>query len=226
MAKLLTVEDDAALFSLISYNLSLKGHEIKGARCMSEALEAISLFCFDLILLDLILPDGRGEDLVLSIRAKTTAPILVLSALFREADKVRLLGLGADDYITKPFSFSELSARITAALRRCGIQAEENKRETYKALSLDRRGKNVFKNGISVPLTATEYALFCFFFENKGRVFSRSELINVIWGESPDLFPKRAVDMSICRLRSKICDDPKKPEYIKTKNGCGYYFCL
>ena len=184
-----------------------------------------------MILLDLMLPKRNGFDVCRAIREQGRAtPILMLTAREEETDKVLGLELGADDYITKPFSMRELLARVKANIRRVAmspaVPAAQSGLGTIKAgrVNIDRDRATVFKDGLPLELSQREYDLICFLAAQPGKVFSREALMEHVWNYEGYVGDVRAVDVAIRRLREKIEDDPANPEFIRTKRGMGYLF--
>ena len=228
MAKtVLVVEDDEDLCDLLEYNLTRAGYEVRVMKQVAGTLEAAERIVPDLILLDVMLPDGDGFDVCRSIRARpslTETPILFLTARGEEVDRVLGLEIGGDDYITKPFSPRELVARVKAHLRRQSAPASETA-VTFGSLEIDAEARKVFVKGKEIALTATEFRLLEFFIAHPGKVFSREALLETIWGHDRNVTP-RNVDVHIRRLREQIEDTPKDPKWLQTVRGFGYRFEL
>ncbi len=223
--KILVVDDEADLLDLISYNLTKEGFEVSTASDGEEALSEIRKTRYDLIVLDLMLPGIQGMELCRILRSdpKTdTIPIIMLTAKGEEVDRVLGLEVGADDYITKPFSPRELIARIRAVLRRTHEKFREGKVVRIGNLIIDAGNYTVTKNNVSLNLSATEFRLLLFLVERRGKVFSREQLLDAVWKDEAFVEP-RTVDVHIRRLRAQIEDDPSNPSCIKTKRGIGYY---
>ncbi|NPA39901.1 MAG: response regulator transcription factor [Thermodesulfobacteria bacterium] len=223
--KILIIEDEKDIVELIVYNLTKEGFTVDFAYNGEEGLTKIRNGDYDLILLDIMLPGIGGFELCKMLREEADLadiPIIFLTARTLESDKILGFELGADDYITKPFSPRELVARIKAVLRR--TRPEKVKKEVIKVknLLIDKDRCKVKVNGKSVELSATEFKILCFLAEHKGRVCSRQELIDAVWGGDGYINP-RTIDVHIKRLRMQIEDDPTRPAYIKTKRGFGYY---
>lgn len=228
---ILIVDDEPAIVDIIKYNLEKQGYETITASDGEEALEKALKHNPDLILLDVMLPKMDGYDVCRAVRAKSEVPIIMLTARDGEVDKVLGLELGADDYITKPFSERELLARIKANLRRTSPK-RESQEETGKnsenlirigGLEIDPLQYEVRKNGEPVELTLREFELLKFMADSPGRIFSRESLLEKVWGY--EYFGDvRTVDVTISRLREKIETDPARNQVIMTKRGVGYYF--
>ncbi|TAN44427.1 MAG: response regulator transcription factor [Nitrospirae bacterium] len=231
--KILIVDDEADIVELVSYNLKKEGFEVEAALDGEEALKKINADTYTLLVLDLMLPGIQGMELCRIIRnnPKTNKlPIIMLTAKGEELDRVLGLEIGADDYMTKPFSPRELAARIKAVLRRTrekeniGADAKPVAQGVIRLgdLSIDRETYTVTKKGDKLNLSATEFKLFLYLAERKGRVFSRDQLLDAIWRDEAFVEP-RTVDVHIRRLRTQVEDDPANPVYIKTRRGIGYY---
>jgi phosphate regulon transcriptional regulator PhoB len=222
--RILVVDDERDLVELVSYNLTKEGFKVSSASNGEEALDKIKKTGFDLIILDLMLPDIQGTELCRIIRSnpKTqTIPIIMLTAMSDVTDKIRGLETGADDYMTKPFSPKELIARVNAVLRRGDGKASRDKVISVGKLRIDKEQYTVSKGNTPLNLSATEFKLLLYLVERKGRVFSRDQLLDAVWDDDNFVEP-RTVDVHIRRLRTQIEDDPSHPEYIKTRRGVGY----
>jgi len=231
MAKtIFVIEDDRDLSTLLDYNLSRAGYGVESAERLDGALARIREKRPDLIILDVMLPDGDGFDFCREVRSDPITkriPVLFLTARSEELDRVLGLEIGGDDYVTKPFSPRELLARVKANLRRAEDWSETpaapTKPSALGPLSLDVDSRRVSLRGESVDLTATEFKLLELFFSNPGRAYSREQLLRSIWGEDCHVTP-RNVDVHIRRLRERIEDEPEKPKWIQTVRGFGYRF--
>jgi phosphate regulon transcriptional regulator PhoB len=220
---ILVIEDDADLCTLLEYNLSRHGYRVEVLSRLDTALDTVHRLSPDLILLDVMLPDGDGFDFCRQIRSDSQlagVPILFLTARGEEVDRILGLEIGGDDYITKPFSPRELVARVRAHLRRYPRSVSE---DTATALQLDTQARRVFVKGRQISLTATEFRLLEFLLSNPGKVFSRQNLLEKIWGEDCHVTP-RNVDVHIRRLREQIEEAPDDPKWIQTVRGFGYRF--
>lgn len=222
--KILVVDDEHSIVELLKYNLENSGYEVKEAYDGEEALNMVSQERFDLIILDLMLPKIDGIEVCKRLKEEYFhIPIIMLTAKSSEADKVLGLNIGADDYITKPFSVKELIARVNALLRRIGEMEKQNDREIINIgkLKIDLERHEVEKNGKLLDLTLKEFELLRILVENKGKVLSRNVLLDRVWGY--DFYGEtRTVDVHIRNLRKKIEDDDKNPQYIETVRGVGY----
>ena len=227
VARVLVVEDEAALADTIAYTLRQEGIEVALAADGEEALERFRSAPPSLVLLDLMLPKLSGLDVCRRIRAESTVPIVMLTAKDSEADKVTGLELGADDYVTKPFSMRELVSRIRAQLRRAAITApSESPAEGRLAggpIEVDPDHHEASVRGRPLQLTPKEFELLELFLLRKGRLLTRERLIEEVWG--PDYFgDTRTLDVHVKRLRQKIEEDPHQPRHIVTVRGLGYKF--
>ena len=222
MSRILIVEDERAIADIVAFNLNRENYEtetaLDGTKGLSMALEQD----FDLILLDVMLPGLDGWEVLKALREKKTTPVIMLTAREEELDKIHGLELGADDYITKPFSMNELKARIKANLRRVEY-AKTPPAQPAAGLTVDRSLMLVCKDGRVVELTAREYALLLFLYDHRGSVFSREQLLEQVWEFDGFLGDLRVVDVMVRRLREKVEDDPGNPVLIRTKRGAGYY---
>ncbi len=225
MSRILVVEDEESLSEAIAFLLSKEGFEVEIAATGPAAIEKFELNGADLILLDLMLPGLSGTEVCRQIRAKSSVPIIMLTAKDSEIDKVVGLELGADDYVTKPYSSRELIARIRAVLRR-GEMLESNTEVGILSvgpvrLDIDRHIITV--NGLPVALPLKEFELLEFLMRNAGRVLTRMQLIDRVWG-SDYVGDTKTLDVHIKRLRAKIEKDPANPVFILTIRGLGYKF--
>ncbi len=221
----LIVEDDPSILKGLQMNLGLEGFRTVCAHDGEEALKLFRSHKPDLILLDMMLPKIDGIEVIKRVRADDPdTPVIVLSAKDQEGDKVLGLSLGADDYVTKPFSVAEIIARIRAALRRRRRhQANGPETNRFGIVELDIAGRRIPVSGHEVDSTAREFDLLRFLHAHPGVAFSREQLMQQVWG--PDHFGTvRTVDNFIARLRAKIEDDPDDPKHIETVRGVGYRF--
>lgn len=226
MYKIAVIEDEKAISDIIKYNLQKEGYEVHVAYDGEEGLALIKKIKPDLVMLDIMMPKKDGLEVCKIVRQTENMPIIMLTARAEEIDKVLGLELGADDYITKPFSMRELIARIKANLRRVestGNSATVDHLLKEGQLVIDLAKYEVSKNGQVIELTLREFELLKFLWSSKGKVFSREQLLEQVWGYEyyGDV---RTVDVTIRRLREKIEDDASKANYVLTKRGVGYYF--
>ncbi|RJR17831.1 MAG: DNA-binding response regulator [Nitrospiraceae bacterium] len=223
--KILVVDDEKDILELVSYNLQKEGFGISVCTDGEDALRRVKNNKYDLIVLDLMLPGIQGMELCRILKSAddtSSVPIIMLTAKSDELDKVLGLEMGADDYITKPFSPRELVARVKAVLRRTHEIPLQDKSVKIGDLEINTDTYQVVKRGEHLKLSATEYKLLLYLVQRKGRVFSRSALLDAVWKDEAFVEP-RTVDVHIRRLRERIEDDPSRPEYIKTRRGIGYY---
>ena len=223
----LIVDDEKNIVDILSFNLRKEGFIVTTAYDGEAALEQYSQNRPSLILLDVMLPLLDGFDVCRRIReTDKLTPIIMLTAREEETDKVLGLDLGADDYITKPFSLRELQARVKANIRRIDMHAAEDKENDGKQseeIVINSERYDAFINGRAAELTQREFELISFLAASPGKVFSREELLNKVW--LYDYFGDlRAVDVTVRRLREKIEEDPSQPRYVMTKRGVGYYY--
>lgn len=223
--RILLVDDEPLILKGLRFSLQQEGYEIDSAADGEEALHKISESSFDLILLDVMLPKLSGIEVCQRVRETSDVPIIMLTAKGEDMDKILGLEYGADDYMVKPFNILEVKARIKTILRRASGRREEKKPQQLAGggLFLDAASRSVEADGKPINLTVKEFDLLQLFMSNPGRVFSREELLETIWGS--DYFGDfRTVDVHIRRLREKIEADPAKPLHILTKWGVGYFF--
>ena len=220
--KILIVEDEKPISDIIAFNLKREGWDTVQAFDGKEGLEKALTESFDIILLDIMLPEMDGFEVLSKIREKSEVPVIMVTAREEERDKIFGLERGADDYVTKPFSIAELMARIKANTRRKAIKTEKKHTEKIGDIEIDREGQTVTKGGKEIELTQREYDILIYFLTNSMRVISREELMENVWGYYyyGDL---RAVDVAMRRLREKVETDPSDPQHIITKRGVGYY---
>ena len=224
MKKILVVDDEPTLVATLKYNLERDGFQVVTAEDGESALDLARSHRPDLVLLDLMLPGLDGFQVCRILRREMQAPILMLTAKGDEIDKVVRLELGADDYVTKPFSMRELLARVRALLRRADIRPEgEREVLTSGDLSVDLAKREATRSAQAVPLKPKEFELLAFFMRNRQRAFTREQLLNQIWGYDY-AGDTRTVDVHVSWLRQKIEDQPQKPARIVTVRGLGYRF--
>ena len=227
MKHILLVEDDIALGQGIAMALQIPETEITVCRGLREARQALSGRTFILLILDINLPDGSGLTLLRERKVlRPEVPVLLLTANDLEIDEVAGLESGADDYITKPFNILELKARIRALLRRANAAPQQKAQSTLLSIggvTLDPEQRVALKDGHVVDLTAKEYDLIELLVKNPRRIYSRENLMDLVWGYTY-AGDYRTVDVHIRRLREKLEEDPAAPQHILTKWGIGYYF--
>jgi DNA-binding response OmpR family regulator len=236
MPKIIIVEDDPAIAEMLQYHLQSLNYDITHFDNGAVARDYLQEGVYDLVLLDIMLPDYNGLDLCRELRqSRPSVPIMLLTSLDSEADRVVGLELGADDYLTKPFSMRECQARIKALLRRCelntqdatvnkGLQEENtNPLLRYEELSLSLTTREVLLEGQPIELTQREFDLLYYFINHQQQVFSRGQLLNAVWGYSHDGY-EATVNTHINRLRKKLKRTLDKEDFIKTVWGVGYKF--
>lgn len=222
--KILVVDDEQLLVKGIKFNLENEGYQVLTAYDGATAVELARRESLDLIILDLMMPQLSGSEACMKIREFSDVPIIMLTARSEDADKLMGFACGADYYVTKPFNILELKARVRALLRRAaGTQRVAGKSLSAGGITLNTEERSASLDGKAVELTAKEYDLIELLMRNPRRVYSRENLMNVVWGYSyAGVY--RTVDVHIRRLREKLERNPAEPEYILTKWGVGYYF--
>jgi phosphate regulon transcriptional regulator PhoB len=223
--KILIVDDEPDIVELVSYNLTKEGFEVHSELDGAEALTRIRKGNFDFIILDLMLPGIQGMEICRILRTDPRTrniPIIMLTAKGEEVDKVLGLEMGADDYITKPFSPRELLARVKSVMRRTSEKVADEKVIRLGGLAINKETFSVTKNDKILDLSSTEFRLLLYLVERKGKVFNRDQLLDAVWKDEAFVEP-RTVDVHIRRLRTHIEDNPANPKYVKTKRGIGYY---
>ena len=228
--RILIVEDEKNIVDILSFNLSKEGYETLEAYDGEAGLQLALEQNPDLILLDLMLPKMNGFDVCRSLRRENrSTPVIMLTAREEETDKVLGLELGADDYITKPFSMRELLARVKSNIRRtemlagAAMQSNANRLELGR-IQVDLDAMLVYKDGEALDLTQREYELVKTLASSRGQAVSRESLMEQVWNYDGYVGDVRAVDVAIRRLREKLEDDPAAPEFIVTRRGLGYAF--
>lgn len=225
MKRILVVDDEQDLCEILKFNLETEGYEVETANSAEEALE-MDIASFDLLLLDVMMGGMSGFQLAKQLKDNpmtANVPIIFLTARDTENDTVTGFNIGADDYISKPFSIREVMVRVRAVLRRTAEQtgdADESKTINYQGLQLNLDKKTVSIDGEAIPFTKTEFELLRLFLEERGKVFSRQELIDRVWPKDVMVLD-RTVDVNITRMRKKI---GKFAKCIVTRLGFGYYF--
>lgn len=229
MYKVLVIEDDVMMSNMLSMYLTEEGYEVKQAYKGQDGLQLAAEFDPHLVLLDLMLPDVDGIEVCMQLRGSSIVPIMILSMKSEVSERVQALKAGADDYLCKPFSMHELTARVEALIRRSiMIQAEAVKEtasavETEEPIQLDTERRLLVVRGQPIETTFSEYELMKLFLSHPGKVFSREELINAIRGFD-SFVTDRAIDVHIVNLRKKIEQNPKEPRLIRTVWGFGYKY--
>ena len=228
MKKILVVDDEKPISDIMKFNLTKEGYEVHVAADGEEALQKVDEVHPDLILLDLMLPKMDGLEVARQVRKNYDMPIIMVTAKDSELDKVQGLELGADDYVTKPFSNRELVARVKANLRRQGApsaqpaEVEENSDIEIGDLVIHPEAYMVSKRGENIELTHREFELLHYLAQHIGQVMTREHLLQTVWGY--DYFGDvRTVDVTVRRLREKVEDNPSHPKWLVTRRGVGYY---
>ncbi|MED1799369.1 response regulator transcription factor [Brevibacillus porteri] len=223
MSTILLVDDEPQILEILSSYLQKEGYHVLTAQTGKEAVEMATTISLTCIILDLMLPDLSGEEVCVQIRKESRVPILMLTAKSGEADRIRGLTIGADDYVIKPFSPRELVARVRAVMRRAGDYSTLSDFIEVGDLTISMNEKRVTKNGVALEVTPNEYRLLTTLVRYPGRTWGREELVREVMGFDFEGYD-RTIDTHIKNLRQKIEVDPKQPEYIKTVYGLGYRF--
>jgi len=223
--RILLVDDEHAIQTLLSYPLRKDGYDVVQATDGRAALARFAEGTYDLVVLDLMLPKLDGLEVCRRIRARSTVPIIMLTARAEEIDKVVGLEIGADDYITKPFSMREFRSRVKAVLRRAERPADDGLAEPFEHgdLRIDFAKRIVERGGQPIKLTYVEFEILAALVRSPGRVFSRVQLLESIWGDASYRDP-RTIDVHIRHLREKLEPDPREPQFLFTVRGAGYHF--
>ena len=228
--KILIIENEANISSIISTRFLYLGYDVSLSTNGAEALIIFNQECPDLVIIDILLPKIDGYEVCRRIRKKSKVPIIILTALNKISNRIMGLKMGADDYITKPFSLTELELRVILKLRRSNPQKFKvipNRQETFQFgnVVINTANKQVLKNNNQLTLTSIEFSLLELLIQNSGHELSRAEILNNIWGYTPARFvDTRLVDVHIYRLRLKIENTPSTPDFILTARGTGYFF--
>lgn len=227
MNSVLVVDDEKEIVELIDFYLKNNGYNTFRALNGKEALEVFKKEQIDIIVLDIMMPELDGKEVLRNVREKSNTPIIFLSAKGEDIDKIDGLFLGADDYLAKPFNPIELIARIKALLRRTIVFNNQPEESTImiinEHLKLDEKACKIYKDNQELQLTSFEYKLMCFLMKNKNKVFTKGQLYEQVWDQSY-LGDEKIIMVYISKLRDKIEDNPKEPNYIKTIRGLGYMF--
>lgn len=218
MKRILIIEDDSDLQEGLLFTLRGEGYEVDTVGSMRSGIKKIEGKAYDCILLDCNLPDGNGFDLCREIKGKSEASILMLTARNTELDEVKALELGADDFMTKPFSVAVLKARIRKLLSKKG----DTQLLVSGNIRLDKRECRVYREGEEIFLSKVEYKLILYFIDNKNQVLSKEQILEHIWDKGGKFVEDNIISVNIRRLRKKIENDPAAPERIKTVHGLGY----
>lgn len=219
--KILFVEDDDAIALGLIYSLEKEGYQITHYKTQKEAINALSGQSFDLLLLDVGLPDGNGYEICRYAKSKQEVPVIFLTAMDDEVNIVMGLDIGGDDYITKPFRIKELQSRIRSVMRRYQKQEDDGIAKIRDIIINTKTGK-VYKNNTEILLTALEYRLLLVFLNHQGQILSRSQILEGIWDVAGNYVNDNTLSVYIKRLREKLEDDPGDPLIIVTVRGLGY----
>jgi len=220
--KILIVEDDLSLINGLSFAVKKQGYELDIARTIRETDEIWQDKKYDLVILDVSLPDGSGFDICRKIRRTSKTPIIFLTAADEETDIIMGLDIGGDDYITKPFKLAVLMARINAILRRSNNFSESDTELSSNGITVQRLKGKVYKDGGNIDLTASEYKLLCLFMKNPDIILSAEQILSKLWDCNENYVDNNTLTVYIRRLRTKIEDDPGNPKMIVTVRGRGY----
>lgn len=222
MNNILLVEDDLSLIEGLEFSLHKNGFQVDVVRTVQEAFSQLSKLRYDLLLLDLTLPDGTGFEICKKARQTSSVPIIFLTASDEEVNIVMALDMGGDDYITKPFKLNELISRINALLRRAGLTDNPNIELRSNGIVIKLDENRVLKENRGIELTVSEYRLLILFMKNPNMILTRPLILNRLWDENSSFVDDNTLSVYVRRLRSKIEDDPQNPTYISTVRGVGY----
>ena len=226
MEKILYVEDDLSLIDGLQYTLESSGYGVDNARTVKEALTLFRNTHYDLLLLDVTLPDGNGFDICKEVRNSSTVPIIFLTASDQEISIVRGLDMGGDDYITKPFKLNELLSRIKALFRRSLQFSKGESVLEANGIRVDTIERFVWKNGKQIDLPLVEYKLLCLCMQNPNHLMPRELILDRMWDGNGNYVDDNTLSVYIRRLRNKIEDTPNTPEYLLTERGIGYKWAV
>ena len=223
MKKILIIEDNPGIQMSLMDEFEADGYKVLTAGNGIEGLKLTREQKPDLIILDIMLPGLDGYEVCKKLRMEgNTTPVIMLTVKDKEIDKVLGLEFGADDYVTKPFSVRELSARVKTIFRRIGEYSGDSSSSNIGETSLDFRKYEAIKRGVRLDFTPLEFQLLQYFIRNRGRVLSRIELLEHVWGEQNVVISLRTIDSHVASIRKKLEDDPSKPEFIINIRGVGY----
>ena len=220
-ARILVVDDEPQVLRGLLAALTAAGYQAEGAATAAAAVDAAALRPPDAVVLDLLLPDGTGTEVARRLREWTQVPIVIVSAVDEEGEKIAALDAGADDYVTKPYAAGELLARLRAALRRAGVPADGDATVRFGAVVVDLARGQVFRDDEPVHLTRTEYELLAELARHPGRVLTHAMLLRSVWGLAYQ-GEAHYVRVYMARLRRKLEDDPSRPRHLLTQSGVGY----
>lgn len=222
MNKILLVEDDLILNEGLTYSINKAGYQIDSAKTVQESLNLYKTNQYDLLILDITLPDGTGFDICERVRQTSTVPIIFLTASDEEVNVVKGLDMGGDDYITKPFKLNEVLSRIKALLRRSQAYQTNETELNSNGIRLDLLHNSASKDEIPLELTATEFKLLSFFMSNPKLILTKENILNKLWDNNGNFVDENTLSVYISRLRSKIEDNPNHPKMIQNLRGIGY----
>lgn len=222
MNNILLVEDDLSLIDGLVFSLNKNGFQVEVVRTVKAALVQLSTTQYDLLLLDLTLPDGTGFEICRHVRQALTVPIIFLTASDEEVNVVMALDMGGDDYITKPFKLNELISRINALFRRAKLSATSGKELKSNGIVIKLDENKVMKENRLVELTGSEYRLLCLLMQNPNMILTRTLILDRLWDESGSFVDDNTLSVYVRRLRNKIEDNPQKPVCLLTVRGIGY----
>ncbi len=226
MNRILLVEDDLSLIAGLEFSLTKNGFQVEVARTVRGALDCFGRQSYDLLLLDLGLPDGSGFEVCRKVRQAAATPIIFLTASDEEVNVVMGLDIGGDDYITKPFKLNELISRIKALLRRANLLEGEKRELQSNGIVVRLLENRVRKDGREVSLTQAEYRLLCLLMEHPNQVLTREVILDRLWDSAGNFIDDNTLSVYVRRLRNKIEDDPEKAAFLLTVRGVGYQWNL
>lgn len=222
MNKILLVEDDLSLIEGLEFSLHKNGFQVEVARTVQETLSLLLENKYDLLLLDLTLPDGNGFEICKKARLTSSVPIIFLTASDEEINIVMGLDMGGDDYITKPFKLNELISRINALLRRAGLSDTSRMELKSNGITIRLEENRVIKDGFEIELTVSEYRLLCLLIQNPNTILTRGVILDRLWDKSGSFVDDNTLSVYVRRLRSKIEKNPENPVFLLTVRGVGY----
>ncbi len=222
--RILVIDDEPRVREVVADYLTREGFKVSEAGDAAVARRVLDTTPPDLVILDVMFPGASGLDLLVELRRRGSLPVIVLTARIDEADRILGLELGADDYVTKPFSPRELTARVKSVLRRSSMPPPSDDRLEFGELVIDLRGRRCSVGGEFKELTAKEFDLLAYLASNPGQVFGRSQLLDQVWDSSPEWQDPATVTVHVRRLRNKIETDPSRPRWLTTVWGVGYRF--
>ena len=222
MNNILLVEDNESLIEGLEFSLEKSGYSVEVSKTVQEAFSKISKTNYDLLLLDLKLPDGSGFEICKKVRMTLSVPIIFLTASDEEANIVMGLDMGGDDYITKPFKLSELSSRINALLRRAGVSNSLQNELKSNGITIRLAENRVLKDNQAIELTYAEYRLLCLLMQNPNMLLTRTFILDRLWDGNGNFVDDNTLSVYVSRLRSKIEENPENPIYLLTLRGIGY----